>query len=262
MSKQELRYTSGKVEVRDGMGDELSMGKQWRYLSGYAARFTPVRSLDLGGWRERLDPHVFDESLASPNDIRMYHQHHVENGVIARRQNGTLRLQADGVGLRFDVRIDTSTILGRNVYEQVASGLCDEMSFGFVDKGSTWAKEKDERGFDVPVRTVKNCRLIEVSACAEGAYPHTSLSARSKEDAAAMVARLLPQGIPDSFPLEVRSLIAAGKYGMNTEDTIAFQQRMRARVIEYDSLFGNDSRKGDLWIAAQLRKAYAKHGDL
>ena len=67
-------------------------------IVGYATKFTPAMSDDLGGFFEQIDPHAFDECLASNVDCRALWNHDA-NHVLGRTTAGTLRLAADSTGL-------------------------------------------------------------------------------------------------------------------------------------------------------------------
>src|SRR5258708_35443391 len=81
-------------------------------ITGYAAR-TNVLSSDLGGWKERLKPGVFFNSLSRGDDVICNVNHDV-NKILGRRKNGTLSLGEDSQGLNFSCFLpDTSD--GRDV---------------------------------------------------------------------------------------------------------------------------------------------------
>ena len=82
-------------------------------LAGYAAKFNTL-SKPLGAmqFREKIDPHAFDETLASRPDVR-FTLNHNPNRVMGRTVAGTLRLSTDLIGLGFD--LDVRTAAGRNL---------------------------------------------------------------------------------------------------------------------------------------------------
>ena len=59
MVKLETRYTAEFRVEADG-----------KKLVGYAAKFSPNRSQDLGGFLEQIDPKAFTRSLAQGADVR------------------------------------------------------------------------------------------------------------------------------------------------------------------------------------------------
>ena len=64
---QERRFTSGTIQLR-------AQSKPTKII-GYAAKFIPAMSEDLGGFREELDPHCFDACLAANPDVRALWNH-------------------------------------------------------------------------------------------------------------------------------------------------------------------------------------------
>jgi phage head maturation protease len=53
-------------------------------------------------------------------------------------------------------------------------------SFGFIVRAEEWQEPKDRR--DLPLRTVTDAELFDVSPVTYPAYPQTSVTARSIED--------------------------------------------------------------------------------
>ena len=93
----ECRNFGAKLEVRDA-----GAGARPR-LAGYAAKFNKLsRPLGTMRFREKIDPHAFDETLASRPDVR-FTLNHDPNYVMGRTGAGTLKLYADRVGLGFDL---------------------------------------------------------------------------------------------------------------------------------------------------------------
>jgi HK97 family phage prohead protease len=208
----ERRFFASALELRT-QGDEAT-------LVGYAAQHNVLSYKLPPGFRERLLPGCFEDSLRSSDDIACLHQHDPSQ-VIARRKNGSLKLASDSVGLRFEARIP-ATVLGRDIREMVRTGLLDEMSFGFTDVDDDWSEETDpeDRG-PVSVRTVKNLRLFEISCVNSPAYPQTALSARE----------LFPEGVP----VELRDKFLRQIPTRN----LAEYQRMRAKAVLLDSILGS-----------------------
>jgi HK97 family phage prohead protease len=149
-------------------------------LVGYAAVFNSL-STDLGGFKELLEPTVFDRSLREhPDVIALYG--HDKLSVLGRVANGTLRVTPDGHGLRVEITPNLNTTLGRDVVEMVRRGDMAGMSFGF-------RPYPDGVRMDVTTSpatvTLKSVRLLEVSVCVVPAYPATEISVRALEEARA-----------------------------------------------------------------------------
>ena len=141
-------------------------------VEGYASTFEPYvlfTDPDSGTeYKEQIDPHAFDD--ADMSDVIFLYNH--EGQVMARQKNGSLRLGVDDHGLR--VRADLSgSQRGREMYEEIRSGLIDQMSFAFT---------VDEDSYDRTTRTrtiLRMRKLYDVSAVSMPANPGTDISARS-----------------------------------------------------------------------------------
>jgi HK97 family phage prohead protease len=168
-----------------------------RYVSGYACRWNQL-SEDLGGFRERLAPNCFAESLRT-GDCRMLLDH--DSGrLIGRASAGTLSVAEDGQGLLFRCALP-NTSAGRDCYESVKRRDLTGMSFGFVCQRAEWTNEPDPDDPDSDeiycIRTVVAATLIEISAVTWPAYSQSTV------DASERTAALFPSGIP----AEIRSHI-------------------------------------------------------
>lgn len=141
---------------------------------GYAALFNV--ETDIGGYfREQIAPGAFADSIKS-GDVRALVDH--DSGrVIGRSTAGTLRLKEDTKGLAVEIDLpDTSD--GRDLAVQLDRGDISGMSFGFRATREQW----DTTG-DVPLRTILQVELFEVSAVAFPAYDDTSIALRSLDAA-------------------------------------------------------------------------------
>src|SRR5580658_2142111 len=119
--KNELRLqNSGQFEVR-------SNADGTKGLRGIAAPFNSL-SVPLGGFRERIQPGAFTESLKS-NDIRALFDHNWAN-VLGRTPN-TLQLRETNAGLTFDIPTLPRTQLAADLTESISRGDISGVSFGF-----------------------------------------------------------------------------------------------------------------------------------
>jgi HK97 family phage prohead protease len=177
MSEQERRIVVAGLEVRKAGEAAL------RTLVGYAAKFN-VRSEDLGGWVEEIKPGAFDSVLQGRPDVRAL-VNHDPSMVLGRSTAGTLRLSADGVGLRAEMDLP-DTQPARDIAVSVERGDVDQMSFGFrvAEGGALWDLDADPA-----VRTVNSiAELLDVSIVTYPAYPQTEVGLRSLKEARAAVA--------------------------------------------------------------------------
>ena len=140
------------------------------YVEGYAVRFdSPTVLFEYGGreYREQIDAHAFDG--AAMDDVVMNYNH--GGKVVARTRNHTLALRTDPAGLYIRARLD-GTEEGRRLYDEIAGGYIDRMSFAFTIREERF----DEAAALWTVCKVK--RLYDVSAVDIPAYEDTSIAAR------------------------------------------------------------------------------------
>lgn len=165
-----------KTEQRELMTQEIKIREDengTRTLTGYAVQWEK-KSRVLGyfrKFREQFKKGAFADSLR--NDDQRFLWSHDTSKVLGRTKNNTLRLYEDDIGLRFELDLPDTT-LGDDTYKSIKRGDVDGVSFGFK-------KEEDdihEPDDDMPLRTVKKAKLLEVSAVAFPAYPDSQVSAR------------------------------------------------------------------------------------
>lgn len=164
-------FQARAVQV-EGQPDEL-------WVEGYAARFnssTVLFEFDGIEYREKIDPHAFDEANMSDVIFNFNHQ----GRVMARTRNKTLQLSVDDQGLLVRARLD-GTEEGRSLYNDISGGYIDRMSFRFTIGKESF--DRDNREWTV----LRVKRLYDVSAVDIPAYDDTSISAR--RDAAEADAR-------------------------------------------------------------------------
>lgn len=168
-SDREYRAMSMAVEKREE-GDEAMM------VSGYASTFNQPYLLwaddDLEVW-EQVDRSAFDDTDMS--DVIMQYDH--QGRVFARIRNNTLEVKPDDEGLF--IRADLSgTEIGRGLYEEIAGGYTDRMSFGFTVEADDQLREEADGKVKITRTITKVGKLYDVSAVSIPANPGTSISAR------------------------------------------------------------------------------------
>lgn len=159
-----------RVESRAEEGSEES-----RWIVGYAAKFG-VNSLDLGDFVERLDPGAFGivaerRGRKKPLETRALWNHDA-NFPLARYP-GTLRMNVDEVGLRYEFRVPDTTY-GRDLASNIEAGIVKGSSFSFqiAPGGESWSVE-DGRS----IRTItKVDALIDVGPVTFPAYPDADVA--------------------------------------------------------------------------------------
>lgn len=151
-----------------------------RGLTGYAARFNVETR--IGGMREVIRPGAFTATLSERSDILALADHDPSR-VLARTRSGTLRLQEDEQGLRFDLDLP-DTAAGRDVLALAERGDLGGASFGFRPR-------KGGEGRNGDLRELRAVDLAEISiVSAWPAYATTEVQARSAEQPRVRLARL------------------------------------------------------------------------
>ncbi|AJA22119.1 TPA: HK97 family phage prohead protease [Bacillus thuringiensis] len=167
-TKETRTFDITKLNTRDATEEQPSM------ITGYAAVFNSKTS--IGGWfDEIIAPGAFARALSENGDIRALFNHNWDN-VLGRTKSGTLRLEEDAKGLKFEVELpNTST--GRDLAESMSRGDINQCSFGF------WVTEEEwDYNVEPALRTVKEVELYEISVVSIPAYDDTEASlVRGKE---------------------------------------------------------------------------------
>ena len=141
-------------------------------IVGHAAVFNTL-SENLGGFRERIAPGAFTESIQA-DDVRALFNHD-PNFVLGRNKAGTLDLTEDDQGLA--IRISPpDTTFARDLMVSMGRRDITQMSFGFtvMPDGQSWEEDAD----GMVIRTLRKVRLFDVSPVTYPAYPQTDVAVR------------------------------------------------------------------------------------
>lgn len=131
---------------------------------------------------EEIDPHALDN--ADLSDIKFLINHDNSMVPVARHRRGkrcTMDIKIDEIGLAIKANVDKENNSdARKLCSAVERGDIEDMSFCFgieiEDNGDKWFNIDAE----MPVRRIMKIRKVyEVSAVNDGAYPQTSINARS-----------------------------------------------------------------------------------
>lgn len=176
IKQKELRTLS--FETRDLSFDDKSLK-----VSGYvnkAGSYSQVMSADGTPFRETILPQAFVEAVATEDPIDFYAEHD-DQKLLATTVNHSLTLRADDNGLYMEAQIlDTND--GRDTYELIKSGVITSMSFGFIVLDDDWDMTGGNFDDGIPLRTVKEIILKEVSAVRFPAYLSSSIEARGIQE--------------------------------------------------------------------------------
>lgn len=141
-------------------------------IVGYAAVFE-TESGDLGGFREKIRRGAFAKTLLNGADVRSLWNHD-PNYVLGRTKSGTLKVYEDIHGLRIE-DIPPDTQWARDLVVSIKRGDVDQMSFAFSVIRDEW----EQRSNDVPMRTLLEVELYDVSPVTYPAYPQTTVGVRN-----------------------------------------------------------------------------------
>lgn len=163
----ELEFRSGeKFEIRT---DDDGTVK----VSGYAAVFNQEgRFGDI--FREVIAPGAFDSALKRGDDVVFVVNH--DGLPLARTRSGTLNLSADSHGLKIETELVMDDPDVKQIVPKMKRGDLDKMSFAFYPEIEEW-DESDED--DIPLRTIKDLRLHDVSIVTTPFYEGTDIGLRS-----------------------------------------------------------------------------------
>lgn len=180
--RNDREYRDMRLDIARADNDEAP-AEERKIVNGYASTFNEPYVLfenDDLIYREQVDPEAFNETDMS--DVIMQYNH--EGRVFARITNNTLTVTPDERGLFIEADLG-GTELGRQLYEEIAGGYTDKMSFGFiVDKDEVTRSESSDGRVDM-LRTITGIsKLFDVSAVSIPANDATSISVRNLTDGA------------------------------------------------------------------------------
>ena len=179
--KANREYRDMRLDIVTRAEDDQDSAEERMIVNGYASTFNEPYTLyedDDIIFREQVDSSAFDNTDMS--DVIMQYNH--EGRVFARISNNTLRVQPDDQGLFIEADLG-GTELGRQLYEEIAGGYTDKMSFGFiVDKDEILETENEDGRTDI-LRTITGIsKLFDVSAVSIPANDATSIAVRNLTD--------------------------------------------------------------------------------
>ena len=174
-------YRDMRLDIVTRAEDDQDSAEERKIVNGYASTFNEPYTLyedDDLVYREQVDASAFDNT--DMGDVIMQYNH--EGRVFARISNNTLRVQPDDQGLFIEADLG-GTELGRQLYEEIAGGYTDKMSFGFiVDKDEELRTEAADGRVDI-LRTITGIsKLFDVSAVSIPANDATSIAVRNLTD--------------------------------------------------------------------------------
>lgn len=175
-TKEIRRVQVNKLEVRTIEGTET------RVVGGYVNKFNQQSELMQDYWGDEfvevISEGAFTKTLETKSQKALWN--HNTDLVLGSVAAGTLNLFVDGIGLRCEITLP-STTWGNDAYESIKRGDVDGMSFGFMCKEDMWSKTQYEDR-EIYKRTILEVELFEVSPCVFPAYPDSQINCRSLEN--------------------------------------------------------------------------------
>lgn len=150
-------------------------------IEGYPIVFNQ-RTLIAGLFYEEIDAHALDS--ADLSDIKFLLNHNGDGIPVARHRRGkrsSMDVDIDSIGMAIKTKLDIdNNATARELCSAVTRGDVEDMSFtfGVMVSGEEWYD------LDQPIpfrRITKISKVTEVSAVNDGAYPQTSIYARSAD---------------------------------------------------------------------------------
>ena len=151
------------IETR---AEETEEGNQ--IITGHASMYD-TRSENLGGFYEYIEAGAFTPELIAKSDTRALINHD-QNLILGRTASGTLRLNADEKGLRYEFDVP-QTSYGKDLVVSMQRGDITQSSFAFTVAEDDWTTDEDGNN----IRTIKKIeRLYDVSPVTYPAYPEAN----------------------------------------------------------------------------------------
>ena len=141
-------------------------------VEGYASTFDKYKMMTIDGkdYYEQIDRHAFDE--ADMTDVVFLRDH--AGRVLARTKNGAVELSIDDTGLHQKTNLGL-TGASREMYEDIATGNYQQMSFSFVVAEDRYDKDTRTRVIE------KVSKVFDISAVAYPANPFTEIGVSARD---------------------------------------------------------------------------------
>ena len=178
MGMESRVQTKAKIELRKD-GD----GKDTRTITGYAAVFYDGSEETQFRWAkdyvERVAKGAFQRAIKE-DDVRGLFNHD-DNLILGRNVAGTLRMEEDSHGLRYEIDLP-ETAQADAVLTAVKRGDITGCSFSFIATKETFSREGKDAD-EIIVRTIDEVQLYDVGPVTYPAYKGTEVQARSAKEA-------------------------------------------------------------------------------
>ena len=160
-------------EIRAGQPVEVRAEGETIKVSGYAAVFN--ERANIGGmFEEMIAPGAFRAAIGRDDVVFLINHAGLP---LARTRSGTLKLTEDERGLFMESELDPEDPDVRAIVPKMKRGDLDKMSFAFYPAVQEW----DESG-DLPLRTIREASLSDVSIVNNPSYSGTDIGLRSLQE--------------------------------------------------------------------------------
>ena len=174
-------------------------------VKGHAAVFNR-KSLDLGGFQEKIDPGAFTDVLDRNPDVHLVWDHSTTLALARTLASKyLLELREDPKGLHYYAKV-APTSFAADLRILMEGGVIDQASFAFTVDEDVWEVKNRDKSDEYVLRTIRKIgELFDVTITAQGAYPQTdSQVVRAYAMAFAQATGRLPDTPPDEGDTEDR----------------------------------------------------------
>lgn len=167
MEDQEKRLTD-KAELKpsevekEPTEQESEGADKKEVITGYALKFGK-ESKDLGGFKEVITKEALKDTDLSDVVLLLNHDY---SKPLAKVSAGTLKLEVDEVGLKFEATLPNTTY-AKDANENIKAGNTDSMSFGFkVDKSGEEFEKRDGQVYRKvnKIKALHECSIVTIPA--------------------------------------------------------------------------------------------------
>lgn len=123
-------------------------------------------------FRETIAKGVFARAISNSDRIDFLSMHD-KDLILSTTDNDSLELRETDNGLEMNASI-TRTSWGKDTFQLIKDGIIKGMSFGMRVLNDTWSIASD----NIPMRTINDIELFEVSAVRNPAYTSSEIEAR------------------------------------------------------------------------------------
>lgn len=123
-------------------------------------------------FRETIAKGVFARAISNSDRIDFLSMHD-KDLILSTTDNDSLELRETDNGLEMNASI-TETSWGKDTFQLIKDGIIKGMSFGMRVLNDTWSIASD----NIPMRTINDIELFEVSAVRNPAYTSSEIEAR------------------------------------------------------------------------------------